>query len=279
MNLLFFVIFFLGFCTFFFLVFITDIKKLSGFRKAAAQENELFNLKGGNFSYSHRIDYNEKDEGILQTNIDQYFKIMKNAIKKAESEIIIVDYTKHGKHLEKIDSDIHLFYNISRHYEDYYCELEKIITNKEVEYNRIICLPPSQKNLKDLSKILYNAVRYVFYGTYKHLKKLKNNPNFNLYILPGPIRTNSLIIIDKKIVLFEYDSYGPNLECRPDLLFIHFDDNLATNEYNKVKERIHNISKINVDDLLAVYLEKIINPKTSVDAFGKKNIAKTDLTK
>jgi len=170
------------------------------------------------------FDINKKDDyRFNKIFADQYFEKLKKYTSIATESVMVLDYLSHNKHnkikLNKGKKVIHL----SEEYDDYYYLLEQVVKDQDIIYTRILQLPidPQKSTFKDnYEKLNTKVLDLIFPQTFQHIKRMRSYPNFKLYIINPPIRLYSIMNIDNKYLLSEYDRYNKEGEAQPDILFI-----------------------------------------------------------
>jgi len=171
------------------------------------------------------FDVEKDDKSDFNKNfVKQYFDSIIKAIGKTKNSIIVLDYLAHNKpNVIQIEEDQQ--YHIEESYEEYFLELEKKLAESEykIKYQRILQLPVdiSKSSFEDkVEKLAEKCAELIYFQTFEHIRRLQNYPHFELYLIEPAIRESSIMIIDEKIILSEYDRLNKNAESYPDILFI-----------------------------------------------------------
>jgi len=188
---------------------------------------------------------------------------VKTAIKFVKKEIIIVDYIEHGTMMKQIDGIQGLELNVF--YDEYFRYLEELVKKKgnAIVYKRILSLPISPERVVDNSlEAIEDVKRFIYDRTIAHIRRIKDLPNFELYIDCNSNRSFSSVFIDNAIWLRESDLWDTETrKARPDMLEINQDfdysdcSNLIEHNVDIIKLTLGRLEKIKIDEFLKLFKE------------------------
>lgn len=167
----------------------------------------------------------------LKTYVEEYLDHMIAFVNRARHSILILDYTAHGNtlnsHHELLKGSGHSLHSL---YEAYYKALyDKVVKNPHLTYRRVIQLP-YMADAEDINRgeqyLIKSAITTEFQSTILHILSLAKQPNFELYIVPHPMRTFGMIVIDDRYMLCEHDRYTKKGTSFPDWLTIDVGGNM-----------------------------------------------------
>lgn len=167
----------------------------------------------------------EQNAPELGRYLVRYFECLTANVKRATSEILVLDYIAHNRILDRVRGN-----ETVEQYRKYFAELETAVVTKSLKYRRIIQLPltehldefqfASEDEVRSVA--IRRALEMMYLHSLRHiLKMMESDVDFELYILPVPLRPYSLMLLDRNCVISEYDRYNSRALAVPDQLIVN----------------------------------------------------------